>query len=167
MRLYHGSNIEIKQPALGMGRAKVDFGPGFYLTTLASQAESWARQRANEGNAKAVVSVFEYEKTDELFNKSFDGYTEEWLMFVVDNRRSDFPVLEHGYDVISGCIADDRVMRAINDFIERLHNNRVDDVQIKATLRDLSYQKANDQYCFKTEKSLQHLRFIESYEVAL
>jgi hypothetical protein len=86
-------------------------------------------------------------------------------MFVVDNRRSDFPPVNYGYDVIVGNIADDKVVRVLNDFIEKLKEGRVDDLQIAATLRDLSYQEENNQYCFATEKSLSFLSFNHSYEV--
>ena len=29
VRLYHGSNVEVKKPSLRMGRKKTDFGRGF------------------------------------------------------------------------------------------------------------------------------------------
>ena len=41
-KLYHGSYIEVATPFVGLGRKKVDFGQGFYLTKLQSQAQSWA-----------------------------------------------------------------------------------------------------------------------------
>ncbi|MDR0950648.1 MAG: DUF3990 domain-containing protein [Candidatus Ancillula sp.] len=165
MKLYHGSNIEVSNPDLNKGRKRVDFGPGFYLTTLPEQAEKWARQKSGENKSKSIVSVYEFHDSDELFHKIFHGYTEEWLMFVVDNRRSDFPLVNYGYDVIFGNIADDKVIRVVNDFIERLKEGRVDDIQIVATLRDLSYQEENNQYCFATKKSLKYLQFKRSYEV--
>ena len=39
MRLYHGSNVEVRKPSLRMGRKNTDFGRGFYTTTNAEQAE--------------------------------------------------------------------------------------------------------------------------------
>jgi hypothetical protein len=165
MLLYHGSYLEVSYPDLISGRTKVDFGQGFYLTTLPEQAEKWAKLKSDENNTAPVVSVFEYEETDRLFHKQFIGYTEEWLMFVVENRRKNFPKVNHGYDVISGNIADDKVVRVVNDFIEKLEAGRVDDLQIAATLRELEYQDANNQYCFATEKSLKYLKFKESYIV--
>ena len=41
--LYHGSYAEVSSPLVKLGRAKVDFGQGFYLTLLKAQAESWAK----------------------------------------------------------------------------------------------------------------------------
>ena len=40
--LFHGSNIAVPKPLVEIGRGKVDFGQGFYLTKLRKQAESWA-----------------------------------------------------------------------------------------------------------------------------
>lgn len=39
--LYHGSYLAVPSPFVGLGRKKVDFGQGFYLTKLRSQAQSW------------------------------------------------------------------------------------------------------------------------------
>lgn len=36
--LYHGSYIAVSLPLVGLGRKKVDFGQGFYLTNLHEQA---------------------------------------------------------------------------------------------------------------------------------
>ncbi|MBO7627910.1 MAG: DUF3990 domain-containing protein, partial [Paludibacteraceae bacterium] len=38
--LYHGSYLSISSPFVKIGRKKVDFGQGFYLTKLREQAES-------------------------------------------------------------------------------------------------------------------------------
>ena len=40
--LYHGSYIAVPSPLVGLGRKKVDFGQGFYLTNLHEQAKAWA-----------------------------------------------------------------------------------------------------------------------------
>ena len=39
--VFHGSFIEIKTPLVNVGRKELDFGPGFYVTTIRSQAERW------------------------------------------------------------------------------------------------------------------------------
>lgn len=41
--LYHGSYTEVEKPEVEKGRTKVDFGQGFYLTTIKGQAEKWAQ----------------------------------------------------------------------------------------------------------------------------
>lgn len=41
LKLYHGSNVEVRKPSLRYGRNKTDFGRGFYTTTQQEQAERW------------------------------------------------------------------------------------------------------------------------------
>ena len=43
MQLFHGTDVVVRNPLFKVGRKKVDFGQGFYLTSLREQAESWAR----------------------------------------------------------------------------------------------------------------------------
>ena len=42
MKLYHGSNIEVKTPCLIPSKRLLDFGAGFYLTSDFEQAKKWA-----------------------------------------------------------------------------------------------------------------------------
>lgn len=61
--LYHGSYIAVQSPFVGLGRKKVDFGQGFYLTKLQSQAKSWAATIAERKgrNIKPVVSSYNFD----------------------------------------------------------------------------------------------------------
>ena len=43
MKLYHGSNVEVKYPKIKEKLRALDFGAGFYLTTNRKQAERWAK----------------------------------------------------------------------------------------------------------------------------
>ena len=36
--LYHGSSVSVPAPLTGVGRKELDFGPGFYVTSLREQA---------------------------------------------------------------------------------------------------------------------------------
>lgn len=44
MKLYHGSDIEVSRPLVNIGRKELDFGPGFYVTSLYEQSIKWARR---------------------------------------------------------------------------------------------------------------------------
>lgn len=50
--LYHGSYIQVEKPLVMLGRKKVDFGQGFYLTNLRQQAASWAKTIAERKGRK-------------------------------------------------------------------------------------------------------------------
>jgi len=166
MLLYHGSNVEVQKPDPAIGRERLDFGPGFYTTTMPEQAEAWARRKAYEfDQAIGVVSVYQFDASDDLHTLSFDKYSVEWLEFVVENRRTGI-TKTHLYDVVSGGIADDRVIDTINYYIEELTAGRSSDELLNLTLKQLSYQKPNDQVCFSTNRSIDSLTYIESYEVA-
>ena len=43
MTLFHGSYAAVSQPQAFRGRRNLDFGLGFYLTSLRPQAERWAQ----------------------------------------------------------------------------------------------------------------------------
>lgn len=88
--LFHGSNISVPKPLVKLGREKVDFGQGFYLTKLRKQAESWAEVVAERKgrNALPILSVylFDYDsvKAAGYRIKTFEAYNREWLDYVVD-----------------------------------------------------------------------------------
>lgn len=42
MKLFHGSYTKVDNPTVNAGRRNLDFGVGFYVTNLRSQAEKWA-----------------------------------------------------------------------------------------------------------------------------
>ncbi len=43
MIVYHGSSQEVKMPDTEHSYHPLDFGKGFYVTTVYEQAERWAR----------------------------------------------------------------------------------------------------------------------------
>lgn len=61
MRLYHGSNTDIKEINLAMCRPYKDFGRGFYLTDIKEQAEKMAKRVARIYGNSPVLNVYELE----------------------------------------------------------------------------------------------------------
>lgn len=57
MILYHGSYIEITNPDLKHSRDNVDFGRGFYTTTIYEQAVKWCGKFKRCGQ-ESVVSRY-------------------------------------------------------------------------------------------------------------
>ena len=90
MILYHGSNVEVKEPILLKVQRELDFGKGFYTTSDMEQAARWAwRTAKRRGESNAFVTVYEVNE-DELKNirlLSFDSPNVEWLNLVVKNRK--------------------------------------------------------------------------------
>lgn len=42
MKLYHGTNVDFDRIDVTKSKAYKDFGQGFYLTDIRTQAEDWA-----------------------------------------------------------------------------------------------------------------------------
>ncbi len=118
MILYHGSNVEIKEPHLNYSRKSLDFGAGFYTTSDFEQAEKWAKRTATLRNAgKACGSVFETDeiKWAKLSIFKFESANIDWLKFVSSHRTKQD--LTDDFDVIVGPVADDRTIDVINQYI--------------------------------------------------
>ena len=46
LKLYHGSNVRIERIDLSVGHINKDFGKGFYLTDIKTQADEMAKRKA-------------------------------------------------------------------------------------------------------------------------
>ena len=53
MRLYHGSNVEVREPRIQEPSHALDFGPGFYTTLNRDQAKALAFIRFVESEVAA------------------------------------------------------------------------------------------------------------------
>ena len=158
--VYHGSTLEVRTPDISIGRVKLDFGRGFYVTTLLEQAEKWALRRAKALLDKPIVSVYEF-STDNLNILAFDGYTEEWLDFITKSRSE--LLTTDSYDAIYGNIANDDVATIVNDYIRLLRRGRISPNGKQFYLEQLQYSEPNNQYCIATQKGIDALRFQKSY----
>ncbi|MBQ1178636.1 MAG: DUF3990 domain-containing protein, partial [Bacteroidaceae bacterium] len=111
--LYHGSYIEVSAPLAKVGRRNLDFGQGFYLTSIRTQAENWAAIIAGRRGRNMVgrVSVFHFNETQAIADgirfKRFESYDIDWLNYVVDCRRGKDVSSE--YDAVEGGVANDNV----------------------------------------------------------
>lgn len=158
MKLYHGSNIAVKNPSILASDRKLDFGSGFYLTSNFEQAERWAELTAERrGYGKPTVSIYEFDETKLVDFKVlyFEKANKKWLDFVVANRENT--ANDQKWDIITGPVANDRTMPVIRLFLARVYT-------AAETLRRLLPQKLHNQYTFKTEAALQLLKFQGSIE---
>lgn len=59
MKIYHSSDVIVSQPDTRHSRKYLDFGKGFYLTTIYEQAEKYAQRflRRNE-----TLGLLKFEK---------------------------------------------------------------------------------------------------------
>ena len=155
MILYHGSNVEVKEPVLLKVQRELDFGKGFYTTSDMEQAARWAwRTAKRRGESNAFVTVYEVNE-DELKNirlLSFDSPNVEWLNFVVKNRKGEN--IADNWDVISGPVADDQTAQVIDLYLDGLYDE-------EEAIRRFLTQKLKDQYTFKTLEAINLLKYKE------
>ncbi len=167
MRLYHGSNTDIKEINLDMCRPYKDFGRGFYLTVMKEQAEKMAIRVARIYGGKPVLNVYELE--DKFMDntdcniKDFGVETsEEWARFVRNNRSrtfNDFSNVEcnfdNKYDIVIGPIADDDMA-----LLFRQYENGM--ISFENMLSGMIYKKTTNQYSFHTERAISLLTKVEN-----
>ena len=154
MRVFHGSYTEIDRIDLSKCQPNKDFGRGFYVTKLRKQAEIWAGIIGSMHDTEGVVTEFIfYERAfaDEKYKTlRFADYNEAWLDFVIQNRNRASSEQKHDYDIIEGPIADDRISRRIDDYLDGM-------VLKQKFLEELKHNEDNHQICFCTLNSLQML----------
>ena len=116
--LYHGSYLAVPAPLTSVGRRELDFGPGFYVTSLREQAERWARRVCVVKDVDTpTLSVYEFDDglMPEGVNRlQLEHYDSRWLDFVTASRRGEAPW--RGYDVIEGGVANDQVIDTVEDY---------------------------------------------------
>lgn len=158
--LYHGTYLSIPQPLAKVGRKNLDFGPGFYLTNIESQAKDWAIIIASRKGreTKAVVNTYHFDiesvLTDNVRIKRFDTYDIEWLNYVVDCRKGKD--ISSDYDIVEGGIANDNVIDTVEDYEKGI-------ITAQQALGQLRYKKINHQICILNQAIIdKYLFYIES-----
>ncbi len=153
MKLYHSSDVSVENPDIIHSRDFLDFGKGFYLTSIHEQAVRYA-QRFIRRQRTAWLNAYEFElEPSEWKILTFTSYNKDWLRFVANCRAGKD---ETDFDLVIGGIANDRVIRTLDRYLEgELSENE--------TLGLLKYERPNIQYCIRSQKMLDEcLKHIES-----
>lgn len=153
--VYHGGTSIVTQPLCAVGRDNLDFGKGFYLTDMRSQAVDWATRIANVGLPQ-WLNIYEMADDDlvQYRFKRFEAYDVEWLRFIAESRRGLEPW--SSYDIIEGGVADDRVVDTIEFFLNG-------DITEEMALKRLSMHQPNNQICILNQAVIDKcLRFLDS-----
>ena len=154
--VYHGATEIVKAPLCKIGRPRLDFGQGFYVTDLKEQAINWAQTLADKRNEKPLLNIYQLDKDAilaEARSKIFTAYDKDWLDFIVGNRQGKN--LAKDYDYVEGGIANDRVIDTVKLYIGGI----MDEI---STLCQLAFHKPNNQICLLnqelTNKYLEYVR---------
>lgn len=138
-----------------MAKKYKDFGQGFYLTDIMSQAQELAEKRALLFGGTPIVQEYEF---DETIISSFDinvlifeAVCVEWAQFVYKNRKRSIPPFVHNYDIVIGPIADDGVAYLLGRYEEGSFT-------IEELAEKLKFKRLNNQYFFGTTKAISLLK---------
>lgn len=160
--LYHGSYIAVPRPLVGLGREKVDFGQGFYLTILQDQAKAWAvtiAQRKGR-NTNPTVSTYSFDyslaKSEGFCVKVFDSYDIEWLEYVIDCRRGG--AKHKQYDIVEGGVANDNVIDTVEDYENGF-------ITAEQALGQLRYKRVNHQICILNQEIIDKFLIFKNSEI--
>lgn len=157
MIVYHGSSEIVKNPDVTHSYRYLDFGAGFYVTTIREQAEHWAKRKASVlEKEKAIVSIYQMkDDVGELHVKKFSEDLLEWIDFVCRCRdgMADYQM----YDLISGKVANDKVFRVVD-----LYQSGIWDRE--RALKEIKVYPSYDQIAFITQKAIDQLLLFESYD---
>lgn len=90
MKLYHGTNTDIKNIDLTLGMRHKDCGKGFYATPDKTTAIRMAQKKARLFGGAPTLITYEFDDTalpSELKIRRFpEKASVEWLLFVDENR---------------------------------------------------------------------------------
>ena len=154
--LYHGSNVVVPNPEINRGRASLDFGLGFYTTSIKIQSELWAKYKSKNTSrvdsvASPVVNCYSFNSSDlnQLNVLEFDSVSESWLDFIVLCRYAKH---SHTYDIVIGEVADDDVFDTVDLYHRKL-------ISKSEAIAKLKFKRPNNQYVFCTNKALKFVTF--------
>lgn len=159
MIVYHGSTGVVTLPDVTHSYRRLDFGKGFYVTTVREQAERWARRKADIlGLDRAVVNLYQMEEDcSGLLLRTFREDLSDWIDFVCDCR--DGQTEELPYDLVWGKVADDKVFRVVDMYRSGIWEK-------ERALREMRVYPVYDQIAFLTQRAIDRLLVFDSfYEV--
>lgn len=157
MILYHGSNVEVREPKILKPNRELDFGNGFYTTTNRDQAIEFAK-RVTANRCVGAATVTEYSIDENMAFPlcsvvKFDGVCDVWLDFVCDNRDGAYAGPQ--YDFAFGPVANDDVYRT-------LYLYRAGEIDREETFERLKVKTLYNQLVFATPLALSFIRFTRS-----
>ena len=124
----------------------LDFGTGFYVTSVKEQAIRWAKRKALlQGNESGIVSLYEFSEDANFIIKDFGDDLETWIDFVCDCRNGSDCFKK--YDLIKGKVANDKVFRVVDMYKKGIWDK-------KRTLNEIKVYETYDQFAFISQQAI-------------
>ena len=155
MIVYHGSSEVVRQPDILHSYRALDFGKGFYATTVKEQAERWARRKAAMVGGRAIVNQYQMDDAmKDIRVKRFPDDLSDWIEFVCDCR--DGKPGYQDYDLIIGKVANDKVFRVVDMYHSGIWDK-------ERALKEIRAYPDYDQLAFITQKAIDKLLRFSGY----
>lgn len=173
IKIYHGSEVIVKKPKFGVGRAYNDFGLGFYCTEYKEFAAEWAVSPGRNGFVSSYSLDNSGLRTINLCGPQYNAL--HWLYMLLNYREFDiasptsqqareyinrnFSVDYQGCDCILGYRADDVCFSYARSFLSgEISYQRLSDY--------LRSNKANREFVLKSNRAFDSIIF-ENHESAI
>lgn len=172
IKLLHGSDHTIVQPTYSEGNIHNDYGKGFYCTRTDEMAREWACKKNTDG----YVNVYDFDIEGLKILNLLDGNYSvlNWMALLLENRtfriESEIALdakrylIEHfgvdltEYDVVIGYRADDSYFQYAESFLSN-------SLPLRRLNRALKLGKLGEQTVIISQKTFEHLKFVEAYTV--
>lgn len=172
MKIFHGSDHIIEQPALGVGRKNNDYGQGFYCTEQLEMAKEWACKNGTDG----FVNAYELDLNGlKVLHLGADGNTIlNWIAVLLEHRTfnldgevaasaRDYLIMHFGidvdrYDVVIGYRADDSYFAFAEAFVSNA-------LSLRSLGRAMHLGKLGEQLVLVSEKAFSRLQFLEAVPI--
>ena len=153
LKLYHSPTEIVEHPDPLHSRDYLDFGKGFYLTTIREQAEKYSL-RFKRRHKQAWLNIYDFSFNPTEWNVlKFEKYNSDWLDFVFKCRKGN---VINEYDIIIGGIANDKVILTVDLYFSGQISEEV-------ALERLKFEQPNIQYCIRSQEMLDNcLKYIKS-----
>ena len=128
------------------GRPNLDFGQGFYVTDIRTQAVGWATRVARNRKETPILNRYRLNRDGFLAEGRtliFKSYDEDWLRFIVASRTEQNPARE--FDYIEGGVANDSVVDTVNLYMQGF-------ITFETALMRLSEHQPNNQICLLNQR---------------
>ncbi|MCQ2749198.1 MAG: DUF3990 domain-containing protein [Clostridia bacterium] len=135
------------------------------MTDDLNQAIKFAKQKKEKNkDSKRVpcVSVFKFEYEENLKTYEFKEADSDWFNTIIGFRKHGDDYKFKNYDLVIGKIADDSTRLVLDSAINNVYGNVNDPEVQKFIIRLLEVDRLKTQYCFKTDKAIKSLQYIET-----
>jgi hypothetical protein len=161
--VFHGTTTEhqssLENIKVDCGRKDLDFGQGFYTTSIKNQAIDWAKGKVWNGHKPLVLTYkVDFDMIKSLNGIHFEFAEDDWVNFIYKHRMETFNINNMNYDYVYGHIADGKISLLIED----IKNGNKTFTNFKKEIYPTGCRKFYyDQLFFRSELSIKALEKID------